>query len=209
MSVAPPSRRIALASGNAHKALEWQSLLRGWSVAPLDMSGAPAETGGTFHENAVAKAGYGAAQAGTDCWIIGEDSGLAVEALGGAPGVRSARFAGPNATDADNVQRLLRELADACDRAARFHCAVTCIGPLVRVDEQRRDGALAGEVHVEGSLHGTIALAASGEAGFGYDPVFVPAGEVETMAQLGEGWKRENSHRARAARALLKLLDRC
>lgn len=194
------ARTIALASGNPHKAREWEALLPGWSVRTLDMRAAPPEAGETFWENALAKARYGAGLAEDDVWVLGEDSGLAVEALAGAPGVLSARYAGAGASDGDNVARLLAELGDGEDRQAAFHCLVACLPP-------RAHGTVK-ELRAEGTLAGAIARAPAGGQGFGYDPVFVPAGEVATIAQLGEEWKRVNSHRARAADALLAAIDR-
>jgi XTP/dITP diphosphohydrolase len=131
--------------------------------------------------------------AGSDAWVLGEDSGLEVEGLGGRPGVRSSRFAGEGAADADNVVRLLDELVgvDGDGRRARYVCELVLVAP---------DGA---ETCVRGELAGRIAGAARGAGGFGYDPVFVPDGETRTVAELGEDWKRGHSHRAAAARALL------
>jgi len=195
---------IALASGNVHKAHEWQALLPGWRVETLDMRDAPAETGLTFGENALAKARFGATIAPPSNWVLGEDSGLVVEALSGAPGIRSARFAGEGATDGDNVVLLLAQMVGASDRRARFLCAAACLLP-----EGPNAAGERTELQVDGVLEGEIASAPRGDAGFGYDPVFVPAGEVRTLAELGGGWKRASSHRARAATQLLELLDRC
>jgi len=120
--------------------------------------------------------------------MLGEDSGLEVAALGGAPGVRSARYgkeAGLRAID-----RLLRELEEVDERAARYVCELVLIGP---------DGR---ELRGSGVLDGRIASEPRGSEGFGYDPVFVPAGEGRTVAELGDEWKSRNSHRARAAAAL-------
>jgi inosine/xanthosine triphosphate pyrophosphatase family protein len=102
------SREIALASGNAHKLLEWQELLPSWRVVGLDMGGAPPESGDTFLEIALAKARYGATLQSARSWVLGEDSGLLVRALDGAPGIRSARYAGPQARDADNSLSCLK-----------------------------------------------------------------------------------------------------
>ena len=137
--------------------------------------------------------------------MIGEDSGLAVDALGGAPGVRSARYAGVGASDADNVERLLSELGERPQRKATFVCAVACLEPRAGGDVSSADSAL----RAEGSLAGDIAPEPRGTDGFGYDPVFVPDGQRLTVAELGEAWKREHSHRAEAARSLLTLIDRC
>jgi len=121
--------------------------------------------------------------------MLGEDSGLEVEALGGAPGIRSARYA-PAATEAN--ERLLAELrgVEGDGRRASYVCELVLIGP----DGEERRGT--------GVLEGRIADVPRGTAGFGYDPVFVPTGEVRTVGELGDDWKSRNSHRARAARAL-------
>ena len=199
---------IALASGNVHKAEEWQTLLPGWHVSTLDMSKAPAETGATFTENARVKACHGTTLAQPDWWVLGEDSGLAVDALDGAPGIRSARYAGPCASDTDNVVRLLDELAGVEDRRARFCCAAVCLSPLHTTHRDRSRRRERVELCVEGTLEGDIGTASLGEAGFGYDPVFVPDGESQTVAELGAAWKEANSHRASAATQLLAMLDR-
>jgi XTP/dITP diphosphohydrolase len=116
--------------------------------------------------------------------MLGEDSGIEVAALGGGPGVRSARWAD------DPIERLLAELAGATDRRARYVCALVAIAP---------DGR---ELYGTGALEGEIALAPRGSEGFGYDPIVIPAGHDRTVAELGNDWKRRNSHRARAAAAL-------
>ena len=121
--------------------------------------------------------------------MVGEDSGLEVEALGGAPGVRTARWA-----EGRHVERILEALAGFADRRARYVCELVALAP---------DGR---EARGTGTLQGRIAEAPRGTAGFGFDPVFVPDGEERTVAELGDGWKAANSHRARAARALLAQL---
>jgi len=185
--------RVALASGNAHKLAELAALLPGWELEPLTMAGAPEEGDESYRSNALGKARFGRKVAGADAWVLGEDSGLEVAGLGGRPGVRSSRFAGEGAADADNVVRLLDELVgvDGDGRRARYVCELVLVAP---------DGA---ETCVRGELAGRIAGAARGAGGFGYDPVFLPDGETRTVAELGEDWKREHSHRAAAARALL------
>jgi non-canonical purine NTP pyrophosphatase (RdgB/HAM1 family) len=120
--------------------------------------------------------------------VLGEDSGLEVEALGGRPGIRSARY-GTEGADAN--EKLLGELRGVEDRAARYVCELVLIAP---------DGR---ELRGTGVLEGGIAEETSGAEGFGYDPVFIPEGEEQTVAELGNEWKSRNSHRARAARALL------
>ena len=185
--------RAVLASANPNKARELGELLPAWRIEPLGAE-LPEETGSTFYENARAKAEFARGVTAPDLWVLADDSGLEVEALGGAPGIRSARYAGPGASDADNVALLLGELQGVPTelRAARFVAELVCLPP---------DG---GEVAATGSLEGSIAAEPRGSDGFGYDPVFVPAGETRTVAELGDGWKRAHSHRARAARALLK-----
>jgi len=121
--------------------------------------------------------------------MLGEDSGLEVAALGGAPGIRSARYA-PEGLEA--IERLLRELHGMEDRRARYVCELVLLVP---------DGR---ELRGTGVLEGRIAEAPSGSEGFGYDPVFVPDGEGRTVAELGNDWKSRNSHRARAAQSLLR-----
>ena len=121
--------------------------------------------------------------------MLGEDSGIEVAALGGAPGVQSARWA------EDPIARLLAELEGVTDRQARYVCELVAIAPGSR------------ELRGTGTLEGRIADAPRGAEGFGYDPVFVPDGEELTVAELGNAWKRANSHRARAAAALNAALD--
>jgi len=178
--------RAFLASGNAHKLAELRRALPSWQLRAPD-AGAPAapeETGTTFDENARLKADWGRRLAGADEWALGEDSGIEVDALGGRPGIESARWA------EDGVARLLAELDGVANRRARYVCALVAYAP---------DGR---ELAVEGTLAGEIAPAPRGEEGFGYDPIFVPDGEARTVAELGDGWKTRHSHRARAAAAL-------
>jgi XTP/dITP diphosphohydrolase len=151
----------------------------------------PEETGATFYENALAKARHGRAAGVPELPVIGEDSGLEVEGLGGRPGIRSARYAGPEASDEENVAKLLDELAGAEGEARRARY----VSELVLLPPQ-------GELRGTGTLEGRIATEPRGSEGFGYDPVFVPEGEEQTVAELGDDWKRKHSHRARAVRAL-------
>jgi XTP/dITP diphosphohydrolase len=179
-----PLRKARLASRNENKLRELSHVLDDWELELLDADSYPPEDGATYYENARGKAEYGRRVAGGE-WVLGEDSGIEVNALGGRPGIFSARFGGN-----DPVGRVLRELGDAKDRSARYVCELVALSP---------DGQ---ELRGRGILEGRIARTARGNEGFGYDPVFVPAGEDQTVAELGNGWKRENSHRARAARAL-------
>jgi XTP/dITP diphosphohydrolase len=187
--------KLVLASQNAHKARELGAILTGWEVVPLGLE-LPEETGRTFRENALGKASFGRAHADPDAWVAGEDSGIEVDALDGRPGIRSARFAGEEASDEENVRRLLAELAGKGEdrRAARYVCELVAVAP---------DGS---QVTASGILEGRVAAEPRGAGGFGYDPVFVPAGETATVAELGDAWKTEHSHRARAARALAERL---
>jgi XTP/dITP diphosphohydrolase len=184
--------KLRLASGNPHKARELAVLLPGRQLEPLDSQDMPEETGATFYENASAKAHFGRTIADPDAWVLGEDSGLEVDGLGGRPGIRSARYAGPASTDEQNLQRLLEELAGMAGEArrARYVCELVCVSPELV------------ELRGSGTLSGRIAEEPRGAAGFGYDPVFVPEGESRTVAELGDEWKALHSHRARAALAL-------
>ena len=177
--------RALLASANAHKLEELRAALPGWELELLDpVEAYPPEDGATYAENARGKATFGRALAPPDAWVLGEDSGIEVASLGGRPGVESARWA------ADGVAQLLLELDGVAERRARYVCE------LVALDsggEERRG---------TGILEGSIATDPRGDEGFGYDPIFVPAGETRTVAELGNAWKRSNSHRARAAAAL-------
>jgi XTP/dITP diphosphohydrolase len=130
------------------------------------------------------KAAYGRSVGPADAWMLGEDSGLEVAALGGAPGIRSARY---GAEDGEAIERLLGELRGVEDRRARYVCELVLIGPAGQ--ELRGSGVLAGRISEE----------PRGSEGFGYDPVFIPEGEERTVAELGNDWKSSNSHRARAA----------
>lgn len=182
-------RRAVLASANPHKLAELRGALPGWEIRPLGRDDFPAETGATYRENAAAKARFGRRHAGADAWVLGEDSGIEAAALGGRPGVESARWA------ADGVAALLAELDGEADRQARYVCVIVALAP---------DGA---EIAVEGLLDGSIVTGPPrGHEGFGYDPIFVPAGEARTVAELGDAWKRDHSHRARAAAALAQRL---
>jgi len=187
--------RIVLASGNAHKARELGRLLEGWEVETF-AGGLPEETGETFVENARLKARHVHAAVGGAEWVLADDSGIEAAALQGAPGVRSARYAGEDATDEQNLAKLMGALAESDDRRVRYVAELVAIAP---------DG---GEVTARGELTGTLAAAPRGTGGFGYDPAFVPDGETRTVAEMSPGEKDAISHRARAARALLPLLEK-
>jgi XTP/dITP diphosphohydrolase len=177
------------ASGNLHKLRELRELFPDWTIEALGAD-LPEETGETFYDNARAKALFAREIAAPEVVVIGEDSGLEVSGLGGRPGIRSARYAGPVATDDENVVELLAELSSTTDRSARYVSELVAIAP---------DGT---ETRGTGTLKGVIVDAPRGSGGFGYDPVFAPVGETRTVAELGDEWKRANSHRSRAAAAL-------
>lgn len=185
-------KRLLLGTRNPGKVKEIMTILEhcGWSFSSLQEFadvGSAAEHGVTYAENAIAKAQFYAAATGLPA--LADDSGLEVGALGGAPGVYSARYAGENASDADRRQLLLSELAkvNSGDRRARFVAAVAIAGP---------DGAVLNLS--EGICEGAITFASRGTSGFGYDPLFVPDGYELTFAELSEAIKNRISHRARA-----------
>jgi XTP/dITP diphosphohydrolase len=180
-----------LCSRNRHKARELERLLPGWTIEPLDRDDYPPETGATYYENAALKAAFGREY--VPGWVLAEDSGLEVAALGGRPGVLSARYA-PEGAPA--VAKLLGELEGVEQRGARYVSELVLLAP---------GGE---ELRGIGTLEGRIAREPAGTEGFGYDPIFVPEGEERTVAQLGDAWKADNSHRARAAHALLAALSR-
>jgi XTP/dITP diphosphohydrolase len=176
-----------LCSRNTNKARELERLLPGWTIEPLDADVYPSEEGGTYYENALEKARFGRAVGDAGAWMIGEDSGIEVAVLDGGPGVRSARFGGD-----DPVGRLLAELEGVDDRRARYVSELVALSP-------------AGEeLRGTGVLEGRIAESPAGSEGFGYDPIFIPRDEQRTVAELGNDWKAEHSHRARAARAFMR-----
>jgi XTP/dITP diphosphohydrolase len=191
---------LLLATRNAHKTREFQEIL-GNEFAVQDLSAYPEikvgpETGKTFEENAVLKAVIGSKN--LPGMVIADDSGLEVNALGGAPGIFSARYAGGNATDKQNVDKLMQELARlgarTNDRRARFRCVIALA----------RDGNLLQTF--EGVAEGAIVDPPRGKKGFGYDPVFLPDGCDETFAELAAEIKNRVSHRAKAVIALREAL---
>lgn len=192
------SKRLVLASNNAKKAAEMQALLAPLGIevvaqATLGISEAE-EPHATFVENALAKARHAAAASGLPA--VADDSGLCVSALGGAPGVISARFAGEPRSDARNNALLLEKLAGAVDRGAYFYSAVV----LVRHADDPRP------LIADGEWHGTILEAARGEGGFGYDPLFWLPELGQTAAELDATLKNTLSHRGAAMRHLLDRL---
>lgn len=196
-----PKHTLVLATGNPGKVTELSDLLApfGWHVTPqteLGVSDAD-ETGLTFVENAIIKARNACMVTGLPA--LADDSGLAVHALGGAPGIYSARYAGPNATDADNVEKLLTAMTDVPDgeRTAEFHCVLVWM--------QSADDPTPLICH--GRWAGKIAHAASGTGGFGYDPIFIANETNTTAAELSKAQKRELSHRGKALRLLANQLS--
>jgi XTP/dITP diphosphohydrolase len=191
---------IVLATQNPGKLAELRTLFAPLAVEVVSIRDvapgyvAPPEDGATFEDNATKKAV--AAAAATQLVAIADDSGLEVDALGGRPGVRSARFAREGATDAENNATLLDALQEVDDagRTARFRCVIALCDPFA---DPRAT------VRVEGRCEGAIARSPRGESGFGYDPLFVVQGADRTFAELGESEKNGISHRGKAARALL------
>jgi len=183
--------KIVLATHNPNKVREISQMLPGWEVVAED-SGAE-ETAETFVGNARLKA-LALAKRHPGAWVLADDSGLEVDALGGAPGVRSARYAGRDGDTPANNALLLKNLAGAGDRSARFTCA------MVLLDPQGREHV------VEGHCAGRIIDAPAGAGGFGYDPLFVPDGHDRTFAELPPEEKNAISHRGRALAAVREIL---
>jgi XTP/dITP diphosphohydrolase len=192
--------RAVLASSNAGKVREFAALLsaRGIEVIPQTKFGivAPEETGTTFLDNALLKARHAAA--GSRLPALADDSGIEVDALGGRPGVWSARYAGPQASDTDNLALLLQELAGVPDarRSARYRCVLVFV----------RDAADPEPVIASGVWEGRVLTEVRGTGGFGYDPLFQPEGFAITAAEMPAAEKNLLSHRAQALRALLAAL---
>lgn len=191
--------QILAGTKNAGKIREMQELL---AEIPVELRSLnefenitePEETGATFMENAALKAVYYAQKTGLAA--LADDSGLEVEALNGAPGVYSARYAGETASDAEKISKLLQEMKNSENRSAQFVCA------LVLTD------AAGGIIfQTEGICRGTIALSPSGQNGFGYDPVFIPEGFDRTFGELSGEIKSRLSHRARAFEKIIRFLQ--
>jgi XTP/dITP diphosphohydrolase len=192
--------KVVVATRNAGKVRELRALFAavpGIELMSLDeagVAGEPTEDGATLEANAAKKALFYAQRA--KAFALADDSGFEVEALGGAPGVYSARFAGEGATDAENVALVLARMTDVPDgaRAGRFRCV------LALADGR---GATPTVLHqTEGAIEGDVTRAPRGTGGFGYDPIFVPAGDRRTYAELSSEEKNRFSHRAQAARAM-------
>lgn len=195
-----PKPYLVLATGNAGKIRELRELFRS---IPYDLKSLRdfrdiqdvEETGSTFEENAVLKARGFASQTGH--LSLADDSGLEVESLGSAPGVLSARFAGAESGYEEKIATLLRmmEEAEAATRRARFVCVMAVSDPEGNVLNTS-----------QAACNGTIAIAPRGENGFGYDPIFIPDGYLQTFGELGDDVKRQISHRARAAQLIIRYL---
>ena len=196
----PFPERLAIASRNLHKLREIRAICADWPVrwtTAEDHEGDwpdVEEPHDTYLDNALEKAR--AVSAALGMAALADDSGIEVDALGGAPGPRSARYAGVDATDEQNLRALTTAIAGvpAAGRTARYRCVAAIAWP---------DGR---EVHAEGTCEGTLIAKARGAGGFGYDPIFEPAGWHETMAELTPEQKHRISHRGRALRALHELL---
>jgi XTP/dITP diphosphohydrolase len=193
---------IAIASRNAHKLREIGRICAAWPVTWVRVDDRPGEpwpdveeTGTTYLENALLKARAVSGALGLPA--LADDSGIEVDALGGGPGPRSARYAGEMATDEQNLRQLIRAIAGvpASGRTARYRCVTALAFP---------DGA---DVHAQATCEGTLTSRPRGSEGFGYDPVFVPAGWDRTMAELSSDEKDRISHRGRALRALAEALQ--
>lgn len=193
---------LIVATGNAHKTAEIADALR-YAGVKLQVFSAKAvggmpkveETGSSFAANARLKAKALRAKVSRTDWVLADDSGLAVDALHGAPGIYSARYAGDHATDAENNQKLITALKGLPEklRTARFICCLVLLGD--GVDET-----------FQGECPGHLLTAPRGDAGFGYDPLFVPDGHEQTFAELGSATKERLSHRARACKMLSEFL---
>lgn len=190
-------KTIVMASGNAGKIREIASLLRDLDVEVVPQSAFnipdAEETGTTFEENVIIKAQHAVALSGLPA--IADDSGLVVDALDGRPGVYSARYAGADASDDDNVDKLLRELDGVTQRSAAFHCVACFLEPSAK------------PVLASGIWRGEILRERRGDGGFGYDPVFLDVASGKASAELSPDEKNARSHRGQALRALADVLQ--
>lgn len=192
--------KIVLASGNRHKISELQAILKKYipeievlSLKDIDFTDEIIEDGSTFEENAMIKA---KAVAKRGYIVVGDDSGLAVDALSGAPGIYSARYAGEHGNDAANNAKLLKEMQDKTDRAAAFVCAIACAFP---------KGEYSGkDFCVRGEAKGEILYELHGDGGFGYDPLFYVEKYGKTFAELSADEKNSISHRGIATELFAK-----
>lgn len=192
-----------IATFNQGKIREFESLLKKLEGYELRSAGeykhyrAPEENGSSFLENATIKAKSFKALVNTEDWVLAEDSGIEVEALDGLPGIHSARYAGPNAIDQQNNDKIFKMLnfKKTTNRNARYFCQIIALGP----DNKK--------IEVSGSCEGKIALIPSGNKGFGYDPIFIPRDFSKTMAELLPFEKNKISHRAKATSEFIKKLN--
>jgi XTP/dITP diphosphohydrolase len=180
--------RALLASQNRNKLAELRAVLEGWEIEPLEAAGYPEETGETYDENALIKARFAREHALPGTWALGEDSGIECVALDGAPGLHSARWA----PGRDQADALLERMNGVEERRARMVSTLIAVSP----EEEELQG--------RGVLEGSLATERRGTTGFGYDPIFIPAGETRTVAEIGEEWKNRHSHRALAALAIVR-----
>ena len=187
-----------IATGNKGKLAEYKILFNEIADLKLHVQGElptftpRPEDGKTFEDNARIKARTLRAVK-NNVWVLGEDAGLEVEGMNGLPGIHSARYAGPKASDSENVSKLLKMMAlkQMPNRNARFYCSTVVYTP-------------TGEEWVfSGEMKGTIATKPAGLLGFGYDPIFGPEGQNQTLAEVGPGFKAQHSHRSKAAKAFL------
>lgn len=186
--------KIVLASSNAHKVKEINEIVAGSGlefILPPDCFD-PIEDGKTFEENSLIKAK--AAWELSKTWALADDSGLCINALGGAPGIYSARYA---ETPAKRIERVLKEMEDKTDRNAHFACCMTLINP---------NGEI--EFSTTGICEGSITREARGDNGFGYDPIFLVKGDTRTIAELSEEEKNQISHRSIALRRVIEHLKK-
>ena len=189
-----------IATGNKGKLTEYKMMLnrefpdiKVFSQADLPTFSPRPEDGKTFEDNARIKSKTLKAMKSGN-WILGEDSGLEVEGLNNLPGVHSARYAGPKASDSENVSKLIKMMAlkPMANRNAKFVCTTVVYTPTGE------------EWVITGEIKGTIATKPAGLHGFGYDPVFIPEGQTQTLAELGTGYKNQHSHRYQALRTLVE-----
>jgi XTP/dITP diphosphohydrolase len=191
-------KKIIFATNNVHKLSEVRAMLEqqfevlSLADAGIDVQDIP-ETGATLEENALIKARYIHQLSGENCFA--DDTGLEVEALGGEPGVSSARYAGEERSDEKNIGKLLKNLEDKDNRKARFRTVIA----LIYQGE---------EFLVEGIVNGIIADECKGSQGFGYDPVFIPEDYVKTFAEMTAAEKNSMSHRGRATQELVQLMNK-
>ena len=190
---------LALATHNAHKLEELRALCNNTPIDIVDNPApdSPVENASTFIENALIKAKYCAQFCSN--WVVAEDSGLCIPALDGKPGLESAHYAGPQRSQKDNIKLVLNELKKRhiTHAPAYFYCMLVCI-------RHQRD---IQPIIAEGYLHGSISFEPDGVHGFGYDPIFIPQGQSQSLAKLPTNFKQQHSHRAEAFKGLLEKIN--